>query len=141
WEGEAAYHRLYPDVAAEDLPFAEDALGDQFLLRREQVWHLSGETGELAETGLSFLGFLERVQADPQGALNLEPLLAFVHAGEVLQPGEQLAAWPPFCTAQGRQHVELARTPSAERRRFLAELAAQLRDVPDGGEFRVELIP
>jgi hypothetical protein len=36
--------------------------------------------------------------------------------------------------------VSLAAVSAAERRRFLADLAAQLRDVPEGGksDFRVE---
>src|SRR5688500_691944 len=46
WLGEQAFHRLYPDVRPDDVPFAEDCLGDQFLLREGRVWRLYGETGE-----------------------------------------------------------------------------------------------
>src|SRR5271166_4833360 len=38
WESEHAFHQLYPEVDPEDIPFAEDALGDQFLLRDGEVW-------------------------------------------------------------------------------------------------------
>src|SRR5687768_13893517 len=31
WFGEEAIHRQFPAVSAEDVPFAEDALGDQFV--------------------------------------------------------------------------------------------------------------
>jgi hypothetical protein len=46
-DGERAVHRLWPVVSLSDVPFAEDALGDQFVLRGAQVHRLSAETGEL----------------------------------------------------------------------------------------------
>src|SRR5262249_38743554 len=46
WDGEHAFHRLYPEVQPEDIPFAEDCLGDQFLLRDGLVWRLMAETGD-----------------------------------------------------------------------------------------------
>src|SRR6185312_15967257 len=33
WEGPDALHTLFDEVRATDVPFAEDAFGDQFLLR------------------------------------------------------------------------------------------------------------
>jgi hypothetical protein len=47
WEGEDSICRLFPAVAPDDIPFAEDALGDQYILRGDVVYRLSGETGEL----------------------------------------------------------------------------------------------
>src|SRR5436190_17613681 len=41
WLGKNAFHRFYPDLTPEDIPFAEDCLGDQFLLREKDVWRLS----------------------------------------------------------------------------------------------------
>src|SRR4051812_2832298 len=38
WVGEDAFHRLYDGVQTEDVPFAEDCMGDQFLLREGRVW-------------------------------------------------------------------------------------------------------
>src|SRR5690349_12608125 len=57
WEGEAAFHVLYPSVEADDVPFAEDCLGDQFLLRNGLVWQLAGETGDVANLGLTLSEF------------------------------------------------------------------------------------
>src|SRR5581483_2945881 len=46
WIGEDRLSRLYPGVNADDVPFAQDCFGDQFLLRSGSVMRLHGETGE-----------------------------------------------------------------------------------------------
>src|SRR3954453_4788104 len=51
WLGEGSFHRHYPEVRPGDVPFAEDCLGDQFLLREGRVWRLAGETGEVVPLG------------------------------------------------------------------------------------------
>jgi hypothetical protein len=43
WRGEKALHRLFPSIAPADVPFAQDALGNQFVLREDRVWRLESE--------------------------------------------------------------------------------------------------
>jgi hypothetical protein len=140
WLGEYAFHRLYPDVPAEDIPFAEDCLGDQFLLHEGKVWRLAAETGELEPLGVSLTEFLDKAQADPVEYLSLDPLLQFQQGGGCLEPGQLLAAYPPFCTKQAAEGVTLAAVEAEEQRRFLADFAAQIRDLPDGGEIEFEVM-
>jgi hypothetical protein len=140
WLGEFAYHRLYPAVRPEDVPFGEDCLGDQFLLRDGQVLRLRAETGEVELLGVSLGEFLRLAQADPVEYLGLEPLVRFQQEGGVLKPGELLAAYPPFCVKQAAAGVHLAAVAAEERRRFLADFAAQIRDVPDGGEIEIKWV-
>jgi len=90
WLGEHAFHRLYPDVRPDDVPFAQDCLGDQFLLRDGQVWRLSAETGEMRSLDVALFGFLEA--ADPVEYLSMHPLLRFMREGGSLEPGQLLAA-------------------------------------------------
>lgn len=140
WDGEVAFHRLYPEVRPEDVPFAEDCMGDQFLLRNGQVWRLAAETGEIEPLDVGLAGFFEAVEDDPVGFLSLSPLIQFQRDGGRLEPGQLLAAFPPFCTRESANGVSLAAISVNERRRFLADISSQFRDVPDGGaiEFRVE---
>ncbi len=139
WEGKAAFHILYPEVRIDDIPFAEDCLGDQFLLRDGQVWRLAAETGDLEWLDVGLDGFFEAVQADPVEFLSLHPLLQFQREGGFLEPGQLLAAFPPFCTKESADGVSLVALSASERRLFLADLSAQLRDMPDGEQidFRV----
>jgi hypothetical protein len=134
WLGEHAFHQLYPDVQPDDVPFAEDCMGDQFLLRDGQVWRLAAETGEMGSLAVTLGEFLHSVQAEPIQYLSMQPLLQFQQEGGNLEPGQLLAAFPPFFVKQAADGVRLAAIRGDERRRFLADVAAQIRDVPDGGE-------
>lgn len=139
WDGEAAFWRLYPEVNQADVPFAEDCMGDQFLLRDGVVHQLAAEVGEVESLGVGLREFFQAVGSDPVGFLSLQPLLQHQQGGGRLEPGQLLAAYPPFCTEESAESVSLIAIAAGERRRFLADMAAQLRDVPEGGqiEFRV----
>lgn len=138
WIGKNAFHLLYPDVTPEDIPFAEDCMGDQFLLRDGTVWHLLAETGELESLEASFTEFMQNVEDDPGEHLGLHPLLQFQREGGHLQPGQLLTAWPPFCLEEAEDGVALKAIPSAERRAFLADFARQIRELPDGEKIKLE---
>lgn len=135
WEGESALHRLYPAVGADDVPIAEDAVGDQWLLRAGEVVQLEAETGAVESLGLDLDAFLARVREDPVEALGLHPLMRFEDDGGRLEPGQLLNVYPPFCTEEAADGVSLRAVPTEERLHFLAELARQL---PDEGGFRID---
>lgn len=138
WVGDNAFHRLYPDVTADDIPFAEDCMGDQFLLRDGTVWHLFAETGEVESLESSFAEFMQNVLDDPGEHLGLHPLLQFQREGGHLQAGQLLAAYPPFCLEESDDGVTLKAIPGAERRRFLADFAKQMRELPDGAKLDIK---
>jgi hypothetical protein len=140
-EGPLALHRLFPEVRASDIPFAEEACGDQFLLRDGIVHRMASETGDVGSLELGLLPFLESVRDDGVATLNLEPLLAFLEAGQKLEPGQLLSVYPPFILAASEQGVSLKAVSSAERMIFLADLARQLHDLPDGAEITLKVEP
>lgn len=136
WEGKSAIHRLYPAaVTVDDIPFAEDALGDQFLLRGGYVFRLAAETGELFALNLTLGGFDASVRQDPEGFLSLAPLLRFRHDGGVLLPGQLLGVYPPFCVDYEGERSYRA-IAHDDRMGFLADLARQLSTLPDGADVR-----
>ncbi len=139
WSGSQALSTRYPSVAPADIPFGQDAVGDQFLLRAGMVYRLAAETGELEVLDRGLFAFLEAAQADPVEYLALQPLLRFQHEGGALRPGELLSVYPPFCTAESASGVSLRAVPAMERIAFLAELAEQLRGVPEQGKVRIKL--
>lgn len=63
WHGPLALHELYPAVHEDDVPFAEDAVGDQWLLRAGEVWRLDAETGELTPLQQTLGAFLAAAEA------------------------------------------------------------------------------
>lgn len=136
WAGDHALSTLYAAVHPDDIPFGQDVLGDQFLLRDLVVHRLSAETGELASLDCSLEDFLECAQHDPVGYLRLQPMLRFYNAGGTLTPGQLISVYPPFCVQESAQGVSLRAVPALERIRFLADLARQLATIPDGTRVR-----
>jgi hypothetical protein len=133
WDSEAL-HRRYGAVTPDHVPIAQDAVGDQWLLRADELWRLESETGALEATGLSLPEFFAAVEASPVETLGLHPLLQFRADGGELKPGELLNVYPPFCTKEAAAGVSLRAIPAEERLGFLADLARQL---PEEGRFRI----
>lgn len=136
WHGPQAFHELYAAVEREDVPFAEDAVGDQWLLRGESVWRLAAETGDVDSLDQTLRAFLAAVQRDPVERLGLQPLMKFRSEGGALAPGQLLNVYPPFCTVEAARGVHLSAVPTGERLCFLAELARQL---PAEGPFEISV--
>ena len=140
WTGELALHALYPAVRATDIPFGEDALGDQFFLRDGVVYRLWGETGEVESQACDLLNFLRAAQANPVEYLSLHPLIQFHNEGGTLEPGQLLSACPPFCVKESGAGVSLRAIPATERIAFLADFARQVGNLPDDTTFRIEIV-
>lgn len=132
WLSESAVHELYSGVRDSDIPFGQDCLGDQFLLRDGIVRHLSAETGEVETLGLSLMQFIERIQVDPMEVLGLQPLQKFLQSGGQLEPGRLIHAYPPFCTEEAANGVSLRDVPALELLEVHAQLARQVAGLPGG---------
>src|SRR5262249_12738532 len=100
WEGPDPIHRLFAGVSTTDIPFAQDALGDQFLLRDEIVSRLQGATGDLEWLDVDLESFDRACREDPVEYLQLQPLARFRTDGGTLEPGQLLSAYPPFCAVE-----------------------------------------
>jgi len=142
WDGDDAIHTLFSAVRPSDVPFGQDALGEQFLLRDGQVWRLSAEIDELEPLGQTVTEFLEEIVADPTGALGLEPLRRFEIDGGRLSPGELLSVYPPYVVDTGGTSARsFCAVPAGDRIRFLAQIAAQLSKLPDGTKVEFKIRP
>lgn len=137
WKGPTSISDLYPVVGRSWVPFAEDCVGDQFLLRDKEVLRLSAETGEVNEMGLSLWGFLRSANADPMGFLGMEPLLQLQKDLGAMPEGHLVHAYPPFCSKEAGQGVSLKAVPAWELHILHSEFAKVLPK--DGGKVRVEI--
>jgi len=140
WVGDNALWKLFTEVLETDVPFGQDAMGDQFVLRENVVCRLQSETGKIESLGCDFRTFIDSAQNDPVGFLQLQPLLQFHHEGGILQPGQLLSAYPPFCTANAKNGVSLRAVSAQERIAFLASFAAQISSLPDGTDVTIQVV-
>jgi hypothetical protein len=139
WLGDFALHKLYPALKDTDVAFAQDCLGDQFILRDDVVYRLSAETGELESLEMDLDTFLDKAQQNPVEFLSLQPLLQYMAEGGKLQLGQLLNAYPPFCMKQSAEGVSLRAVPMFEQLSFLAYLAKQIAGLSEGAEVRIEV--
>jgi hypothetical protein len=138
WFGSLALHTLYDSVLADDVPFAEDAVGDQWLLREGEVLRLQTESGHVEPLGQTFGAFLEAVAETPVDTLGLQPLMQFQAEGGELTPGMLLAVYPPFCTKESADGVTLRAISATERVECLADFSRQMPAA--GSTFRIDIV-
>ncbi|MDQ3706303.1 MAG: SMI1/KNR4 family protein [Chloroflexota bacterium] len=137
--GEFALHEHYPNVLPTDVPFAQDAIGDQYVLRDGVVHWLYAETGDLESLRTGLIEFLEAAQANPDQYLGLQLLRQFLSSGGTLQPGELLHVYPPLCTVEARSGVSVTAVPAAVRLAFLRQFAEQVRGASEGGQIEMKV--
>lgn len=139
WQGEQAFWRTYDEVQETDIPFAQDCVGNQFLLRGDAVFFLDTETGELADLEVDFKHFLFGAEKFPLDALGMEPLRTFQQGGGVLKPGHLLSLHPPVCIATNSKNRPTAKpVPAADRLAWLADFYQQIKNLPDGQQVRLK---
>jgi len=138
--GPRALHALYPALLPSDVPFAQDCVADQYILRERKVHKLEAETGELSFMDLSLPEFLSAVQAHPVEVLGMQPLLRHRQEGGALKPGQVLHVYPPFCTKEAANGVSLKAVPVQEAISYLSELSRVVSSLPDGRQIQITVV-
>ena len=139
WSGELALSGAYKSIQAADVPFAQDALGDQFFLRDGEVWQLSAETDTADRIADSLAAFISAILADPFEALN-SGATREVLGGNKLLPGQLINVTPPFVLKSDTGYTFRA-IPALEQVSYLMDFAQQIRDMPDGTDVTIRLDP
>jgi hypothetical protein len=137
WIGEDSLSQIYSKVSPDDVPFGQDYLGDQFLLRSKSVLRLRGETGEIEDLAVGWREFLTAAAANPNEFLSLQLLERFRSEDGALEPGQLLNVYPPLCTMESANGVSLRAIPASQQIRFLADFASQIGGISDGSKIRI----
>ncbi len=141
WRGDEALSELYDDVAPDDVPFAQDCLGDQYLLREGRVLCLQAETGEIESLDTGIAGFVLRAMADPNKVCGAGFVARLKDEGHELAPGELINVYPPLCFEEAAGGVSLHAVPALELLAWHAELARQLATAEDGERVEIDVEP
>lgn len=135
WSGKLAFWKHYPDILDTDVPFGQDCMGDQFLLRGEKVIKLYAETGDVQDLNLNFVAFLDEIENDPVEFLGMFPLVHFEMDGKELQPGQLLQADPPLSLNPSGNNIFLKAIPVEEQLLFLSEFYKRRKRTEEGNDF------
>ncbi len=117
------------------LPFAQDAVGNQFLLREGVVWRLAAETADLASMGTPLVDFLVSAGRDPQQVIGTTILMRFQSDGNRLTPGHLLRVRPSLRSDPRGEGGRIDAQPCADLIRIQAKAAREYR----GGSDRVRI--
>lgn len=139
WKGEGALHVRYPEVKPTDIPFAQDCVGDQYLLRDGEVIQLFAEMGEVEHLDMTLADFFRAAEEDPVDLLCTEPLELFLQSNPRLEPGKLLQIFPPFCCDADER--ELRDMPAEDLLDYHTELSERLSELPEGAELDYTAIP
>jgi hypothetical protein len=123
WVGTLALSNLFPYVRPTDIPFAESAIGEQFLLRDDQVHFLLAEKGSVKPLDVDLDQFLKNVKADPVDYLYLYPLLKYLESGKELLPGQLLHTYPPLTMSQNLSEITVSAVPYDQKIHAYAQFA------------------
>ena len=93
WTGPACLHETYPAVLAEDIPFAEDCVGDQFLLRDGAVLRLDISAGTVEDVSRSLAAFQATLDETPESILRLDLVREHERRVAPLEPHQVLAVY------------------------------------------------
>ncbi len=137
--GEMALHKLYRHVLEYDIPFAQDHLGNQFLLRDHEVHRLRADTGEVSGLHVDMAAFLGKAREDPIDYLSLELLATYHEQFGSLEPGRLIHTMPPLCLKRPEKNLAMKSVPAGAAIAFLANFARQIAEIPDGTEINLRL--
>jgi len=140
WRSATAISRSYPNVEDSDVPFAQDCVADQFLLRSGIVHRLFAETGAVESLDVDLDGFLASARKDPESYLGMGPLIQLQRQGHQLAPGEVVHVYPPLCTKEASSGFSTKAIPVTEALAYLAQLSDQLSRLSDGAQFSIKVV-
>lgn len=139
WNASPGWRDEYRDLAEGGLFFAEDAFGAQFCLHDGAVWTFDPETGAREHLSDTLDGWCGAILADYR-VLTGQPLAnAWQRANGRLPASHRLIPIVPFVLGGGFDVANLCAVDAERGMRVRANLAAQIRDLPDGAEIRYRL--
>jgi hypothetical protein len=139
WSGEMALHEIFREIQPYDIPFGQDFLGNQFLLRDGRVFRLRADTGELKALDLDLPHFLDACRENPIEFLSLHLLAEFHQDQGMLAPGNLVHTMPPLSLRQAEAKIAMRAVPVDNAISFLANFARQTQDLPEGTEVNLRL--
>jgi hypothetical protein len=140
WFGDLALHGLFPAIVETDVPFAQDCLGDQFVLRNDLVHKHDAEMGTVENLGMDLEAFLDCARENPVEFLSLQPLQQFKSEGGELKPGQLLSVYPPFIAKESANGVSLRAISMFDRIGSMADFARQVAGLVEGTKVRITVV-
>jgi hypothetical protein len=130
----------YQGLADGMLFFAEDVFGGQFCMKSGEIYTFDPETGHASHIAKDLEGWADVILADYEVLTGYPLAHEWQNLKGRLSPGERLVPKIPF-VAGGEFSIEnLYLLDSVKAMQSRANLAVQIKDVPDGQAIRLKVV-
>jgi hypothetical protein len=140
WNSEELWRKDYGEPARGMLFFAEDLFGEQFAIKDGRIHRFHLETGESDEIASSIEEWAKLILDDK----DLETGFSLGHEWQVrngaLPSGQRLSPVYPFVLGGSYDIDKLNAIDSLALMRFNADLANQVRNMPDGTQVELKVV-
>jgi hypothetical protein len=120
--------------------FAEDAFGCQFCIANDKVNLFDPETGQFEELAETLDSWAKIIVGDYEYRTGYPLAHEWQIQNQPLQPGTRLLPNIPFVLGGKYELENLHVGGDAEGMVFRANIANQIKDIPDGGQITLEII-
>jgi hypothetical protein len=140
WWNASDWRNPYGEALAGMWFFAEDVFGFQFAVNDAGFYSFNPETAELRQLATSAMMWAEQILVDYDELTGY----SIGHAWQVLngpiRAGRRLAPAIPFVVGGEYSAAGLRDKPDLELAQFRAYVYAQIKDLPDGAQLRINLM-
>lgn len=140
WNSLGGWRSGYGELADECLFFGADLFGQQFCIHQEAVYRFDAETGGKEYFGASIEDWAGAILDDFEAQTGWPLAHEWQRQHGKLPQGTRLVPVTPFVLGGEFAVGNLRPVPSQEAMRFYADLAIQLRNVPDGAQVRLRVM-
>ena len=137
WNAPNLWRAACGDLAEGCLFFAEDVFGVQFCFHAGGVFTFDPETGARMPMGASLEEWASLILVDHRTATGWPIAHDWQAAHGPLRPGHRLAPKQPFVLGGAFDLDNLYEAEVVDRMRFCAQLAGEIRNLPDGSRIRL----
>lgn len=140
WNAASSWRSGYGDAADGLLFFAEDLFGVQHCLKNDRVFTFDPETGAVEQLAESLDEWAGKVLADYR-MLTGHPLAhAWQARNGTLHIGQRLMPKTPFVCGGAFDIDNLVAIDAVRAMRYRADIARQIRNLPDGSTVQFEIV-
>ncbi len=136
WNSPTLWREAYGSDLDGYLFFAQDAFGQQFGIRGGEVYFVDTETGEAEHFASSIDGWAQEILADYEVHTGYPLMHEWQSQHGPIPNGHRLIPKIPFVCGGEYSIQNLYAGDIVKALHFMADLAGQIKDLPDGAEIR-----
>ena len=140
WNEPSLWKGRYGDLLADALCFAEDIFAEPFVIKDGVVWRFSPETEDMTPMGASLETWAQLIHEDDAAEAGYGFAVNWKAEHGTVPLGRRLAPKIPFVGGGEYAVSNFYACDPVERLHFNAELARQIRHMPDGTKIQLVVV-